>query len=81
MKNKKLALYATTLALAGGMLAGCKGKNKEVTLDKVTFGGIASTYKTEDTISWDDMVVTFSYSDNTAISFTSDAYRMDCVPF
>lgn len=78
MKSKKIALCAATLALAGGMLTGCnKDKEKEKTLSKVSFSGIATTYKSDETIAWEDMVVTFSYSDNSAISFTSDKMEFD----
>lgn len=77
MKNKKIALCAATLALAGGMLVGCNKKDKEVTLSKVSLSGIRKAYRNDETIAWENMVVTFSYSDNSAISFTSDKMEFD----
>lgn len=76
--KRKIALCAATLALAGGVLAGCKkNKDDEVKLSSVTFSGISNTYKTDETIAWENMVVTFKYSDDSAISFTSDKMEFD----
>lgn len=77
MKTKKLALCAATLALAGGMLVGCKNKEEDAKLSKVSFSGISSTYKSDETIAWGSLVITFSYSDNSAVSFTSDKMEFD----
>lgn len=68
-KNLTLAL-ATTLA-ATTMLVGCNRPAEAVTVSSMKMNGIVTAYMTEDTIEWDKLTVTATYSNKTTKTFTA----------
>ena len=68
-KNLTLAL-ATTLA-ATTMLVGCNKPAEAVTVSSMKINGIVTAYMTEDTIEWDKLTVTATYSNKTTKTFTA----------
>lgn len=77
MKNKKLVVTLATLATAGGMLVGCKDKGGEATVESVAIKGISMSYSIEDTIAWDNLTVSVTYSDKTVASFTKVEFDVE----
>lgn len=78
MKKSKLALTAASVLLAAGVLASCGEEPEEkATVSKVTYSGINSSFKSTDTIDWSKFQVTVKYSDESAITFTSDKMEFD----
>ena len=79
MKKRKLALIAGSFLLASGLLASCGNNDapKEPTVSKASYSGINSTFKSSDTIDWSKFQVTVNYSDNSAVTFTSDKMEFD----
>lgn len=77
MKKSKLALATASLILATGMLGGCGDDEAEVTVSKVSFSGLAVSYKKTDTVDWSEFKVTVAYSDSSAVTFSSDKMEFD----
>ena len=76
MKSKKLAVSLATLATAGAMLVGCKDK-KGVSVESVAIKGVSLSYSVEDTINWDELTVSVTYSDKTVTSFTKVQFDVE----
>ena len=75
-KNTFSVIAASLMALVG--LAGCSRESAdEVTVSKMSMSGIATAYKTGETIPWENLKVTVTYSDKSTTTFTSDKIEFD----
>lgn len=75
MKKGLTLAIATTLA-ATTMLVGCN-KKEEATIASMKINGIATAYMTEETIEWDKLTVTATYSDKTTKTYTAIEFDVE----
>ena len=75
MKKSLTLAIATTLA-ATTMLVGCN-KKSEATIASMKLNGIVTAYMTEDTIEWDKLTVTATYSDKTTKTYSVIEFDVD----
>ena len=76
MKKGLTLAIASTLA-ATTMLIGCNKNKEEATVASMKINGIATAYMTEDTIEWDKLTVTATYSDKTTKTFTAIEFDVE----
>ena len=79
MKLRKGFIVGMVSLLGVTAIAGCKKKEENVTLTKVTINGVQRTYEEGDTINWGSLSVTATYSDATSTTFTKFEYDVNSV--
>ena len=79
MKLRKGFIVGMVSLLGVTALAGCKKKEEDVTLKKVSINGIQRTYDEGDTIDWSALSVTATYSDASTTTFTKFEYDVTSV--
>ncbi len=77
MKKNKISLIAASLMAIVGLVGCSKESPEEVSVSKMALSGIATAYKTGETIPWENVKVTVSYSDKTTTTFTGSQIEFD----
>ena len=77
--NKKISITLASLALVGGVLAGCnKGKGGEAkTVSGVQLKGMFTAYAPDETIDWSKVSLVITYSDKTTTTISAADIEFD----
>lgn len=80
--KKKLIMSLVSLAMVGGLLAGCGDKNEGSDSDSVTVSGIQlkgvyTAYTSEETIDWSKVTLVVNYSDKSSTTITAADIEFD----
>lgn len=80
MKKKHVSLALAAFALAAVGLAGCSQKNEpsaDATVVSVKVDGVRTSYRVGETIEWDKISATLTYSDKAVVTYTSSVCEFD----
>lgn len=80
MKKKHVSLALAVFALAAVGLAGCSDKNEpsaDATVVSVKIDGVRTSYRVGETIEWDKISATLTYSDKAVVKYTSSVCEFD----
>lgn len=80
MKIKHVSLAFVALTLAGAGLVGCSTPNEpsaDATVVSVKVDGVKTSYRVGETIEWDKISATLTYSDKAVVTYNSSVVEFD----